>query len=100
MSGHTPGPWELRTEEGLHKIIGPHHPAVGRPPVAFHAVYGTGVGHQDRIDECLANARLIAAAPDLLEVAQRTLAMVTEGAGPPDWDWIREVIAKAEASQS
>ena len=43
------------------------------------------------------SARLIAAAPELLEVAQRCLAMVSEGAGPPNWDWIREVIAKATA---
>lgn len=45
------------------------------------------------------NAALIAAAPELLEVARRSLAMVSKGYGPPDWDWIRSVIAKAEGRQ-
>jgi hypothetical protein len=51
---------------------------------------------------------LIAAAPELLALSlasmrgpvianfsARCLAMVEEGDGPPNWDWIREVIAKA-----
>ncbi len=62
MTEHTPTPLRLVTEQGLHKIIGPHHPAIGDPTVAFHAVYGRGVGHQDLIDECQATAeRLVAA---------------------------------------
>ena len=101
---HTPGPWQLTMFGGEPRVT----------------VAADATGYQPRIayiDECFAhfegqhlrgetmetanrtmrhaNAHLIAAAPELLEVAQRCLAMVSEGAGPPNWDWIREVIAKA-----
>jgi hypothetical protein len=49
-----------------------------------------------RKDESRANAHLIAAAPELLLIAKRCLEIVAEGAEPPDWDWIRDIIAKAE----
>ena len=42
-----------------------------------------------------ANAHLIAAAPDLYEWLERCLAMVEHGEGPPNWDGIRAVLAKA-----
>lgn len=44
------------------------------------------------------NARLIAAAPDMLDALKRCEAMVSTDQGPPNWDWVREVIAKAVQS--
>jgi hypothetical protein len=62
------------------------------------------VPYSDRLPEfhaqSYADARLIAAAPDLLTVAEYCLAMVEEGAVPPDWDWVRTVIAKAAGREA
>lgn len=54
-----------------------------------------GQGYKTDCAERDANARLIAAAPDLLEALKRCEAMVSTDQGPPDWDWVRSVIAKA-----
>lgn len=56
----TEGPWQLVTKSGVHRIIGPHHPAVGNPSVAFQCTYGRGIGHEDFIEECQATAEFIA----------------------------------------
>jgi hypothetical protein len=72
---HTPGPWNWKGDvlfAEFTTILEAHW---------WNAVPG------DRA--------MIAAAPELLAVAKRCLAMVEEGVGPPNWDWIREVIAKA-----
>ena len=55
---HTPGPWELDTTFGRQGLIQP----VGRDyPVAAVTGYYTNAGQTE------ANARLIAAAPEMLE---------------------------------
>jgi hypothetical protein len=84
---HTPGPWKGYKHTGY--------------------VYGPDVvvcRCGDFLDKELlpynrerwaADTLLIAAAPDLLEVAKRCEAMVSTDQGPPDWDWIRSVIKKA-----
>ena len=81
---HTPGPW---TEiDGLLTC------SDGLPPFAF----------QRPQEELQANARLIAAAPDLLEACHMTLAAIA--ADLPDWAIIeckaklRTAIAKAEGN--
>lgn len=59
---HTPGPWKIRAER-----------------YRFIHVYssGGGIAHLDTVDgEGAANARLIAAAPDLLDVAMSVLERV------------------------
>lgn len=67
MSGFTPGPW---TAEPGHAVVYIHS-ATSRCIAATHAVaYWRGFN-----DEDLANARLIAAAPDLLSIAKRWLAL-------------------------
>ncbi len=37
-------------------------------------------------------------AAELLQALKRCEAMVSTDQGPPNWDWVREVISKAEAS--
>jgi hypothetical protein len=67
---HTPGPWSKRTtivcgKEWAHMIE-----QCGHMP---HATVFDRSGHGDDTPESEANARLIAAAPDLLSVAARIL---------------------------
>lgn len=66
MSGHTPGPWCTAPVDGVYH---------GDNTTKYHAVkkFWPGPGAYERIADCTdsaypeANARLIAAAPDLLE---------------------------------
>ncbi len=66
MTRHTPGPWEIDEGDGMPIA-----------KVSFRAITAPGVAHvgaglsRDEID---ANARLIAAAPDLLEGLTALLA--------------------------
>lgn len=71
-SAHTPGPWQLatvKTSIGVCHKVGPF-PGNRVHPVTYACVYEDGMHLwriMDRMDsELLANAHLIAAAPDLL----------------------------------
>ena len=114
MSAHTPGPWDWFTDLD-HDKDGPARylkrpgaqcvrKLVGSNGQGFFWTIGTTVGLTPATDE--ANARLIAAAPDLLEAA-RDLVRFIERDWPqihPDGDLlhggaliaIRAAIAKAE----
>jgi len=81
---HTPGPWQ--TGENLN---GPNLSVFSGGQIVADCAFPS----DNTIAE--ANARVIAAAPDLLEVAIRCEQMVSTTNGPPDWDWIRSVIKKA-----
>lgn len=74
----TPGPWSIESEtshNGEFAIIAPDgtHP----DPWNIAQTYGS-VGHGEAEDEALANARLIAAAPDLAEALRLLLADVEQ----------------------
>lgn len=99
MSAHTPGPWEMATVPttvgSCHKI-GPF-PSGGQSGKTYACVYADGcrIGVDDNIPnavELRANARLIAAAPDLL-AALRDIADMTNGARAGEI--ARTAIAKA-----
>ena len=61
MSNHTPGRWMIRAERYRYIHVYAH---------------GGGIAHLDTVDgEGMANANLIAAAPDLLEVLEELLSM-------------------------
>ena len=88
MSAHTPGPWTLETVPtsigSCHKI-GPF-PSGRLASGTYACVYADGIriGVDDNIPmavELLANARLIAAAPDLLAALQQLVA-ATWGLAP------------------
>ena len=89
---HTKGPWELATMSGtdLPAIIG------GKPgPIIAEITKWTSVGQSDP-DTIQANARLIAAAPELLEALRdllyaATLPMKERREG---WDSARALIKK------
>ena len=92
--GHTPGPWSV--SKGCDQYIGAE---------GFWIASTMGV----RGLEGAANARLIAAAPDLLEVAKSidTMWSSLDGGGPdnarsgevrPIWHALRAAIARATVS--
>ena len=68
---HTPGPWEIRHDNGLVTDAGGH-------PVAFMPISTRGLAYH------AANARLIAAAPDLLEALDEALTELADS-HPCDW---------------
>ena len=89
MSGHTPGPWVW--VEPLHVLNSAH----GK--ILDHAAYeGMWFARYSRAED-EANARLIAAAPDLLN-ALTVLADAAEARGMP-CDAARAAIAKATGAQ-
>ena len=66
MSKHTPGPWAAHFEEAYF-VTGPD---LGRVAMMMNLKGAHGLGGRRTGDESAANARLIAAAPDLLEALQ------------------------------
>ena len=103
---HTPGPWNLGSESGPHCVWSSDPSA----PVAWATTYPDGgpLPHGEYGDFQLANARLIAAAPELLE-ALRTLGDFCDEAtrrGPSRneceemRDVARAAIAKAKGEDS
>lgn len=102
-SKHTPGPWEWLADEDRHEAdCVPVMAKDGTLQIA-DIFAGTVNGSDMSVDEAEANARLIAAAPDLLEALEQLAAY-----GDPEMDatvqlpWedvakARAAIAKAEA---
>lgn len=86
MSGHTPGPWVIDGDQIITA-------EAGIPICVLHMEDEVEWGGPDLIAEVEANARLIAAAPDLLAALKRLAAMLVTR---EDIEEAREVIAKAE----
>ena len=95
-AAHTPGPWRYCRENGS-------------PTTGQHMIAGATPGYLAQVRDCgsgdvQANARLIAAAPDLLEIARAIVAVCDSGKhadmacmeGSPLVDAARDAIAKAE----
>jgi len=83
-STHTPGPWNLGMRPG--PII---YGTLGEQVAGLR---GSSLGK----NETIANARLIASAPDLLAALER---LAHPMADDEDLDYAREVIAKAKGQQ-
>ncbi len=104
VAGHTPGPWVIRREiDGLTVLGGPNNEAIWC--IAGYLPGGTG--------EMEANARLIAAAPDLLDALQgaigalefsqdyhRDLGNEDQAFAADRLDAARAAIAKATAGET
>ena len=94
MSGHTPRPWYCdKTRFDACRILSDQDldPFV---PTVVGAAYIDGGCTKDEME---ANARLIAAAPDLLEVCEELLPFLSELPETPTGTWfkLRMAIAKA-----
>lgn len=94
MSKHTPGPW---THEGQGDITGIEDNGFGRGPVDVCSVYLRTVEGRHE-----ANARLIAAAPDLLAALNTWLAQYSaeEYEDCPEVVQTRAAIAKATGGEA
>ncbi len=94
MSKHTPGPWKIEYSDTSTR---PDLKIKGNMLVAT-----TPPLHSDREinEEVKANARLIAAAPDLLAAAKAALSLLTDDGYQGGNEWtvkvLRATIAKAE----
>lgn len=71
---HTPGPWTRETGQRFREMVQPESAGV-RGPNGNYVATALDFNRYDRDDEVEANARLIAAAPDLLKALE---ALVTE----------------------
>jgi hypothetical protein len=68
MAGHTPGPW---VQDRYGSLVGSDSKQV--------VVWGLGIAHGQRNATAEANARLIAAAPELLEALKSIVGWIEEG---------------------
>jgi hypothetical protein len=89
---HTPGPWEFDGDYVWAESI----KGYVADPQTEDILSGEHVAHSKAAAQWRANAKLIAAAPDLLSVAIKALA-AWEGTGPGIvLDELRAAIAKAQ----
>lgn len=97
---HTPGPWHAEGPDEMFGDYNIHEPAV-------RAAVGAVVSNLRPPEEVAANARLIAAAPEMLAELKALAAFWSEDGSSPDepywtddmaarWRGLRAVIAKAE----
>jgi len=71
-SQHTPGPWKAHFEEAYF-VTGPD---LGRVAMMMNLKGAYGLGGRRSGDESAANARLIAAAPDMLHALHMAAAIL------------------------
>lgn len=109
MSTHTPGPWKVGRELGVSQLM----PAIeilrevtfveGASPTTYHLAevsYPTSMGGTAGAAERHANARLIAAAPDLLAALTEAEDYLRNCANSPEIaDRCRAAIAAATGQQ-
>ncbi len=113
MSKHTPGPLEVRSLEGVWSVFQAETLALTASCPDGATSKPSGI-REISADEALANARLYAAAPDLLKTLKRaevvvaeTLRQLLRNAGMPesfanenpDLQMLRATIAKAEGRE-
>ena len=98
MAGHTKGPWRAKSGstpypecDDADSWIAVVSPA-GREVITLYERYSLAPDDRGCWE---ADARLIAAAPDLLEALIACERMVSTDEGPPDWDAVRAAIARA-----
>ena len=102
-STHTPTPWLVRFDEdrfdsklSVLEVIDGRDESLNHPQGALVLARVNVSAFAPHMDEPLANARLIAAAPDLLAALER---LAHPMADDEDLDYAREVIAKAKGQQ-
>lgn len=101
MSKHTPGPWAITNTADIFTPLG----ATNAEGIAAVSNDGWHIADCDMgalcLDEVSANARLISAAPDLLEALEGLVACIDETRGANATDALhkaRAAIAKATAA--
>jgi len=100
---HTPGPWSLetvRTQCGICHKVGPFPPRSGGRTERYACLYADYPSNSDPADqELLANARLIAAAPDMFEaldnISGLSRALRVGGPDPMDLQGLSDALEEA-----
>ena len=100
MKTHTPGPWLVRFDEdrfdsklSVLEVIDGSEASLNHPQGELVLARVNVSAFAPHMDEPLANADLIASAPDLLSALER---LVHPMADDEDLDYAREIIAKAK----
>lgn len=89
---HSPGPWKVRNENGC-KAIG-YKPRPGKQTQYRDILWTVGLcSNEESEAEDLANARLAAAAPDLLSSARAMLPFIREREMEGETEYERAVLA-------
>lgn len=94
MSAHTPGPWCVchHTPKTIYAGDDPYD--------GYQPVLGGTTGSEVSDEEELTNARLMAAAPELLDACRELAAwMESHGCVPPCLSRAKAVISKAESGE-
>jgi len=98
MSKHTPGPWTLFQDQSVRHYAGIEAGKLSIVSIGYpdelNPIDDSGV-HGRTDEEALANAYLIAAAPDLLE-ALENLENDDNSIPYHAWDMVQSAIAKAK----
>lgn len=102
MSAHTPGPWQQGPTKTTVSMSGydVHAIPISGNGSAIGCVYAGAVGRPRNVDVEYANARLIAAAPELLAALRRAtefLAINYSDAVPATLLHCRAALAKAQS---
>lgn len=105
MSKHTPGPWEFATSlAGINRIIIESYDfgsiaaiSVNGAPKAQDRLSADSPYHQDQTETMIANARLIAAAPDMLAALKEVFEKRQIDA--ETMAFVESVIQKAEGNE-
>ena len=101
MSKHTPGPWVVGNQDPLH--FGKQR-GNGTEPIGF--VYGPVFPERSELGQrALADARLIACAPEMLEALRDLVQLEADGrteyeSAIEHWERARAAIAKAEGEKT
>ncbi|MGA0002186.1 MAG: hypothetical protein ACO3IZ_11125 [Steroidobacteraceae bacterium] len=90
MNKHTPGPWQMKINVASTCVLD------GKGTLLARLQFGCNFN-----ERVVSNARLMTAAPDLLEVLkslEKDFGCSVSGVPYPRWDSARAAIAKAEAA--
>ena len=93
---HTPGPWTIN--ENLE--YGDEYWFGGEKGFCIDVGPATIGGLKDKIEQGKANARLIAAAPELLDALKKEVSIIDTKEHAVMHDFICETISKAEGRES
>ena len=96
MSGHTPGPWEAHQRPAAPAEYG-HYVTTSDGLTVCNVTYQLPALADGKVVEAtrIANARLIASAPELLEALQEAWAKPTITEGADWWGRVAAVLTKA-----
>ena len=102
MTKHTPGPWTIDTRFHVYAILDPTGQEITFQDTAPQEDCGSVTSRGRTAEETQANARLMAAAPDLLEAAEEAARWWDNQESLDSAPWIyaiREAIAKAKGGE-